>query len=226
MDYSDVDRIINSHGFDSEPAFTNVEVSIHDIPQPKPNECILGLYYPDSELIVIPPNGMESTLLHELGHRYYHYYYNDLSEPSAENFRKKYQGAAALMYRGSDFSRLPRMGMIFEEGEPGAIELDSTRVSDVALNNFAYSLYEQSNGEPVPKIYTGDSGVRVEFTKGVDWLAIIAGSLAVAGIVAIGYSIYKTAEQYPWIIPLILFGGVAGITLIGRQMHRAGLIGR
>ncbi len=221
MDYQLVDHIINSHGFASEPAFKDVYVSVHDIAQPKPNECILGLYYPDESMIVIPPDGLESTMLHELGHRHGHYYYDDLSEKYAEDFRKRYQRGVALMYRGSDFSRLPRMGMIFEEGEPGAIELDSS-VSTEALNNLAYSLYEQSNGEPVPRIYTSESGIRVEFTKGVDWLAIIAGSIAAAGIVSIAYAIFKTAEQHPWVIPLALFGGIAGAVLVGREIQRHG----
>lgn len=218
MDYSEVDRIINSHGFASEPAFKDVYVSVHNISSYYP--CVLGLYYPDSEVIVIPPDGLESTMLHELGHRFNHFYYNDLSEEAAEVFRKRYQGAAALMYRGQDFTRLPRMGMLFSEGEPGAIELDSTRVSNEALNSLAYSLYERSNGEAVPRMYVGESAVRLEFTKGVDWLAIIAGALAAAGLVSISYAIYKTAQQHPWVIPLALFGSIAGMALIGREVKR------
>lgn len=224
MDYKEVDQIINSHGFASEPAFTNVNVAVRPITSY--GSCVLGLYYPDTSLIIIPPDGLESTMLHELGHRFNHYYYDDLSEPAAEDFRKKYQGAAALMYRGQDFTRLPRMGMVFSEGEPGAIELDSTRVSNEALNSLAYSLYERSNGEVVPRMYVGDSGVRLEFTEGVDWLAIIAGSLALSGLAAIGYAIYKTAQQNPWIIPLALFGSIAGMALIGREAKKHVAISR
>ncbi len=191
MDFKEVDRVINSHGFASEPAFKDVYISVHPIPQYDPKTCVLGLYYPDEEVIVIPPDGLESTLLHELGHRYSDYYYGDISEPAAENFRKHYQGAAALMYQGRDFARFPHMGMLFTEGEPGAIEMDSTRVSNEALECLYYDLYSSARGEAMPRIYNGGSAVRLEFVKSLDWFPMIARSRSFANLNPLTYSILK-----------------------------------
>jgi hypothetical protein len=56
------------------------------------------LYYSDSDprlnvapgTIWVPPEADEETVLHELGHRYYHFHNNDLSEEAAERYRKTY----------------------------------------------------------------------------------------------------------------------------------------
>jgi hypothetical protein len=103
MDFVEVDRIIKSHGFDSEPAFTNVYVSVSDIPQ---EMNALGLYYPNEQLIVIPPNGEESVFIHELGHRYGHFYFNNLTEEFAEEFRKRYEYNSVHAF-GRDISYIP-----------------------------------------------------------------------------------------------------------------------
>lgn len=103
MDFAEIDRVINAHGFASDPAFTDVYISVHDIPL---EMNAIGLYYPDSEVIVIPPDGLESVLLHELGHRYGHYYFNDLTEQYAEAFRKRYENQR-LALMGEDISYLP-----------------------------------------------------------------------------------------------------------------------
>jgi hypothetical protein len=103
MDFVEIDRIINDHGFASEPAFTDVYISVHEIP---PEMNAIGLYYPDSEVIVIPPDGLESVLLHELGHRYGHFYFEDLTEQYAEAFRRRYE-TRHLAPLGKDVSYLP-----------------------------------------------------------------------------------------------------------------------
>lgn len=227
MDYSDVDRIITNRGFASERAFKDVIVSIHPIPNL--DGCPLGLYYPDSGMIVIPPEGQEPALLHELGHRYGHYYYNNLSEQYAEDFRRRYQTGPVTMYHGSNFAALPKMGRIFAEGERGAVEVGFDRPlhgDDLFL--LQSELYAHANGEPVPRIYVASTPVvRLEFTKGVDWLIVVAGSLAalaIAGVGAIAYAIYKAARDTPWVIPLALFGTIAGTMLVvgwaGRRTYR------
>lgn len=227
MDYTDVDRIITGHGFASERAFKDVTVSIHPIPDL--DGCPLGLYYPDSGMIVIPPEGQEPVLLHELGHRYGHYYYNNLSEQYAEDFRRRYHGGPVMMYHGSNFAALPKMGRIFAEGERGAVEVGFERPlhgDDLLL--LQSELYAHANSEPVPRIYVNSTPVvRLEFTKGVDWLVVVAGSLAaltVAGVAALAYAVYKTAKDTPWVIPLALFGAIAGTILVagwaGREVIR------
>jgi len=229
MDFSDVQRIMVTKGFAADPAFENVRIGIEPIQCY--NGCPLGLYFPDAEwspyvqdvvpggTIVIPPNATEATLLHELGHRHGHYYYNDLSEAYAEYFRRIYQPTERVMlYAGDDFSRLPNFGSVFEEGERGAVEVALLQpLMPEALSEIQGQL--SSYDEPPPRCYYGNSStpfIRFEFTKGIDWLTIIGATLAgltafTGGIVA--YAIYKVAEEKPWITPIAVIGTVAGIVL-------------
>ncbi len=222
MDYEEVDQIINENGFNNEPAFDNVTVAIRDIPDM--DGCPLGLYYPATGTVVIPPDGYPSVLLHELGHRYGDYYYGDLSEQFAEKFRTKYQDGYALMYAGRDFSRLPKMGSLFEEGEAGTFAMWTDQpLTPEQIYGLQEYMAAFSLGEPLPRIsYDGDT-LNINFVKGVDWPVIISGGLAAiaaAGGGALAYAIYKTAQQSPWVIPLVLFGGLAGIVLIGKSAAR------
>jgi hypothetical protein len=222
MDFDQVDRIINSHGFASEPAFKDVYVSIHPIPE-MDGSCPLGLYYPDTGTIVIPPDGYESVLLHELGHRFGHYHYDDLSEKFAEQFREDHQGYGSgrtIMYAGNNFAKMPRMGVLFEEGEPGAIELEFSRpLNFTDLSLLKDGLACRSCGEALPKFYSPGNDpavVGIQFTRGVDWLTIVAaslGALTVAGVGAMGYAIYKVADSSPWVVPLVFIGGVSALML-------------
>jgi hypothetical protein len=220
VDYGEVDRIINEHGFSAEPAFSDVTVAIRPIPEM--DGCPLGLYYPASGTIVIPPDGYPSVILHELGHRYGHYYYNNLSEQFAESFRKRYQGGTAVMYAGRDFARLPKMGSLFEEGEPGAFAMwTEGPVSPQALATLKEYFAACSCGEPPPQVFYNGDNINVKFVKGVDWPVIFTGglaALATVGAAAIAYAIYKTAKDSPWVFPLIVFGGIAGAILIGRAI--------
>ena len=92
MDYNTFDQILNKYRLNEEPAFRDVKVAISPIPD---EYHALGLYYPDAYkgynvepgTIWIPPESDEETALHELGHRFGHYYDNDLSESLAEKFR-------------------------------------------------------------------------------------------------------------------------------------------
>lgn len=236
MDYSDIDRIITSHGLASEPAFQDVNITIQPIPNL--NGCPLGLYFPSREYlhqfgrtipegtIIIPPDSYDSVLLHELGHRYGHYHHNNLSEQFAETYRKRYQGGVVLFYSGSDFRRLPKFTKLFEEGERGAIEVAFNRpIGNIGLSQFRAQLCNQCRSEPLPTIsYVDNSMVRLEFTKGVDWFAIIAGSLTIAGLGAIAYAIYKTARETPWVFPLAIFGGLAAGLLVGRYITQHRLV--
>jgi hypothetical protein len=229
MNYQQVDQIINSHGFANEPAFRDVTVSI--APIPNMDGCPLGLYYPGSGTIVVPPDAYPAVLEHELGHRYGHYHYNNLSEAFAESFRQKYQTGRAILYAGPDFARLPKMGTLFAEGQKGEVQLAFDRpLSHQALAILKAELHAQSRGEPIPRVYfTEDPHViGLNFTRGVDWLLIIGVSLAaltVAGVGAIAYAIYKAARDTPWVFPLALFGTIAGTMLVagwaGRRLIKA-----
>lgn len=227
MDYTTIDAAMASKGLLNETAFRDVYIAIQPIPCM--NGCPLGLYYPDEALIVLPPDGTKAALFHELGHRYGDYHYHDLSERFAEAFREKYQGTA-LLYMGSDFKRLPSFGKLFEEGQRGRLSVSFTQCpSCAALEKLQDQL--SSYGEKPPRISMVEGQVPtlvMDFTKGVDWVMIAAaglGAMAVAGIGAMGYAIYKTAKDSPWVLPLVMFGAVAGTVLVagwaGRRYVRA-----
>lgn len=215
MDYDAIDTIISAKSLASDPAFEDLIISIEPIPSF--NSCPLGLYYPDTRTILLPPDASEGALLHELGHRHGDYHYGDLSEKYAEDFRKRYRGGKVLLYKGNDFNRLPSFSGLFEEGEKGAVEIALLQpLTQDILDDIRNQLY--SYGE-IPEIHYGNSEVpvlRVEFTKGIDWLVIIGGTLAgftavTAGI--IGYAIYKVSVDNPWITPIAIAGTASSFLL-------------
>lgn len=210
MDYGVVDRVMRHKGFNSDPAFNNVAIAIE--PTPDLNGCPLGVYDPNRGLIIIPADGTEAVLLHELGHRHGHFYYDNLSEKYAEGFRHKHQKGLALLYRGTDFGMLSRIDKLFQEGENGVVEIPLERPASMAeLADFkrqVCSYCELPPGEVLPRFFYMDGdrpSIRIEFTKGVEWLPVIGGIMiasAAAGLMAMGYGVYKTSEQFPWILPM------------------------
>ncbi len=209
MDYSAVGAIMSAKGITSEPAWRDLNVLV--APTPNMDGCPLGLYFPDFKLVQVPPDASEAVLLHELGHRYGDFHYQDLSERFAEQYRKRYQAGSVQLYMGNDFNRLPKFGQIFEEGERGAIEIafrqPPTMAQLLALKQPFYG-----HGEALPRFYYGGDAhptVRIEFTKEVDWMVVLGASLAgtvVATVGVIGYAVYKISKELPWVIPVSLFG--------------------
>jgi len=233
MDFPEVDQILIRHGLDQEPAFDQVGIDIRPIPDM--NGCPLGLYYPDSANIVIPPDGYESVLLHELGHRHGHYYYNNLSEPYAEDYRRHYQKGSALMYSGGDFDRLPRFGELFQEGERGMLALAfSSPLYDHEVMTLKQELARYSQGEPLPRLIYSEDGLptlTIHFQKGVDWLVITGAVMAgtfVGTFAALGYAVYKISKDMPWVVPVALFGLVSVLSLraLSRKASEIGIVGR
>lgn len=209
MNYSYIASIMANKSFDNDPAFKDIYICIE--PMPFLDGCPLGLYYPGTRTIAIPPDATEAALLHELGHRHGHYYYNNLTERYAEYFRGKHQNGRALLYLGNNFSGLCKFGTLFEEGERGAIEVAlAGRLTPDQLREITGRFL--SYDEVPPKTYYGNSDVpwvRMEFTKGVDWLPIIGAAMAatvLATVGTLGYAVYKVSKTLPWIIPVSLLG--------------------
>lgn len=108
MLYKDIDRFMKETGLAKDPAFENLNFLTEPIPKIQ-NKTILGLYFPEGEqagrqfgylppsTIILPPDADEETLKHELGHRHGHFYYNDIGEPYAENYRKRLNKEPAMM---------------------------------------------------------------------------------------------------------------------------------
>lgn len=208
-------------GLLNEPAFQDVQYLI--TPIPSFDGCPLGLYFPDDEYvpemgqtipsgtIVMPVEAEEGTLFHELGHRYGHYHYNDLSEAFAEDYRMKYQRGPALLYQGADFERVPNFNVLFREGERGAIEMDFDRaLSPDELYQLQSQLVAEANGEVAPRVRqiyrSGYPLLRIDFTQGQPWLIIIPAVIIFAVGAALFYGIYKMFAAVPWIVPTALLG--------------------
>ena len=87
-------------GLAADPAFDFLHFANEPITAQKGTLPILGFYYPESSrdhrgyvppsTIILPENASYDTLLHELGHRYGHFYFNDLSESFAERWAKEH----------------------------------------------------------------------------------------------------------------------------------------
>ena len=142
MDYKFFDNVLQKHGLTDEPAFKDAWVTIAPLPPLDVRGHLLGLYYADSDAtydvepgtIWLPPDADEETQLHELGHRFGHYHWNDLSEGFAEQYRRS---------RGNDVvprspgSSVPSRLEIPEEDHTGrnvAIAIGVIAVSIVALS--------------------------------------------------------------------------------------------
>jgi hypothetical protein len=112
MNFPAIDKFMKETGLASEPAFEFLHFMTSDIPS-SGNRHILGLYYPIGDMeqdgfgylppstIILPTDSSEGTLLHELGHRYGHFYYNNLSEEFAENYRKEQESRLNPVFAGS-----------------------------------------------------------------------------------------------------------------------------
>ncbi|MBA7499312.1 hypothetical protein ES704_02052 [subsurface metagenome] len=222
MDYQMIDSVMARKSLSTDPAFDDLVISIERIPSF--NGCPLGLYYPDRATVVMPPDGLESALLHELGHRHGHYYYDDISEKYAEYFRKIYQPKGrALLYRGNHFERLSKFEVLFEEGERGAVEIALFQpLTCDELCEIEDRLYSYPESPPKIRYRNGEIPVvRFEFTKGVDWLTIVGATMAatvVATVGALGYAIYKVSDELPWVVPVSLLG--TGLFFLLRAMAR------
>lgn len=225
MDFREINRIMDAKGLSGDPAFDSLHFLIEEIPCF--DGCPLGLFYPDTATIILPPDGTGSTLLHELGHRHGQYYHGDLSEVYAENFRKAYEKGRALLYAGNRFEDLGRLGVLFEEGEKGAVEIAFNR--PLAMDEL-YALKGQfyGYGEALPRFFYGVDDVpfvRIEFTQGVSWPVIIGSAMAgitVLTAASLGYVLYKTTENMPWVVPVSLFafGAYTVLKMAAREAEK------
>ena len=148
IDYEHIENVILSKGFGSEPAFSNTTFNVEPIPCLNgSNACPIGLYLYRENKIVVSPGWSEGTLLHELGHRYGHYYYDDLSESFAESFRKEQvayllpqrfvvaEGTGADMVT-ADWAKVDNLFMVGEKGEfLWRLDFPITPVDVTALQN-------------------------------------------------------------------------------------------
>ena len=104
MDYNRFQRILDAKGLSNDPAIKdpNFMVRIDELPIEYRDKA-LGLYYPDCpdnpslSRLWVPPDADDETVKHEIGHRIGHYYYNNVSEPFAESYRKSRMSGAVML---------------------------------------------------------------------------------------------------------------------------------
>lgn len=208
MRYTDISRIMSDKGLSSEPAFQYVTFVLEPISCN--NGCPLGLYDADDQTIILPTDFTEGALLHELGHRYEHYYHGrNLSEDFAESFRNAYSGGGRtlLTYQPADkWGSLTAYESLFQEGDRGAVEMHFSKPLSDDQILLAFSRLSQY---PLKYTYNPNQKfLRVEFTKGMPWLPVIMGIGAVMIAGMLGFGIFKVEEQVAnKLIPLALIAG-------------------
>ena len=148
MDYPAIDQFMKKTGLAVEPAFDYLHFMTERIPS-EANRKILGLYYPDGDMshdgygylppstIILPPDSSEGTLLHELGHRYGHFYYNDLSEPFAENYRMAMQKKLSPRFSGS-YARTVIQNISQEKSLPTVAKLSVPAIGDWSVSGWEF----------------------------------------------------------------------------------------
>lgn len=191
-------------GLSAEPGLQDITYEFRPIPCY--NGCPLGLYDSDTRTIILPPVYLEATLFHEWGHAMGDFYYEDLSEPYAEWFRKSLGGGSLVPLADlppEDFSRLASFECLFQPGERGAVEMGMAAVDPDMVETFRAGL------PPGAVLSAGNDFLRVEFTKGtVPFLPYIVplGAVFLAGM--LGFGVFKVEEAVARnIIPIALIGG-------------------
>ncbi len=200
MDYLHIATVMDNLGLIQEPAFKDVQFFIG--PMPKLDGCPLGLFWPDNREVNIPVEANDVVLLHEMGHAYGQYYFNDLSEPYAERWRRAYQKQPVAFYGASNrWDNLPKYDKLFEEGEQGVLEVAFSRLlrpGEAAA--FQEAVYSRAiPREPLPALHyvapragAWIETMRMDFTKGADWLSIAARALRSLASASVAYGVYKT----------------------------------
>lgn len=94
MDRIHIEDLLRDLELNAEPAFAELSFEIDNLPFV--NGILLGAYFPKFHLIVLPPWSEEKVLIHELGHAWAYYNWEDLSEEAAEGFRKAFQGGGSF----------------------------------------------------------------------------------------------------------------------------------
>jgi len=90
VDLQHIRDLMQSLELDKEVAFESTKFEIGELP-PLDGRW-LGAFYPDQNLIIISPEANEGVVIHEIGHKFCHYHFGDLSERGAEMFRKYIMG--------------------------------------------------------------------------------------------------------------------------------------
>jgi hypothetical protein len=233
MEYNTVEAILAQHGITNEPAFNDLVVNIGQMPLYN-GRCPLGLYNQFDTAIQrplislpadLPPDIMETITLHEFGHRHGDYYYNDMTESYAEKYRAKYQKESVRIYEGPDALMVSRLGDVFEEGQRGTIDMMVDRpINSQDIDVFNEQMVRYSEGEAIPQVsyYPEQGTLRVAFTKGVNWPAIIGATLTAGVVIPFGviiFAVYKMNTENSWVLPVVVVGVVSFFLLKSAIKH-------
>lgn len=205
-DYERILSAIRSLGMAKEPALVGTAFSVEDI-SCENSKCPLGLYDPNTNTITIPPGFYDSVLVHEIGHRFGHYYYNDLSEAFAERFRMEHTPGAVLVAAGSaaEFRNLDRYEALFKEGARGRVEIAFCR--PITRDDLIPVRDMLSKHPQLCAAYQGNI-LAIDFRKGIPFLPIILGLGMIITAGFVGFGLFRVTESVAdKLIPLSLIAG-------------------
>ena len=217
MDFQTIDNYMKGTGLANDPAFENLHFLNEPIP-PMEKKTILGLYFPEGEepqnqygylppsTIILPPDADLETLRHELGHRHGHYYYGDISEEYAENYRKAH----------GPHSYAARMRPVAQTTEWQQVA-QGNQTNITSLSDYESQLAEGQNARvdfnfitPVPtfqvdalrstlsfagvtnlQVVSIDKTIHIYYTKDPWWLPIIIIAVLAIAILLISWFFFK-----------------------------------
>jgi hypothetical protein len=179
---------------------------------------ILGLYFPEGEepynqygylppsTIILPPDADFETLRHELGHRHGHYYYGDISEEYAENYRKAH-GAGSYAARMQpvaqttewqqvaqgdqlNINALPDYESQLTEGQNARVDFNfRTPVPTFQVDALRSTL--SFAGVTNLQVVSSGNTIKIYYTKDPWWLPIIIIAVLAIAILLISWFFFK-----------------------------------
>lgn len=206
--------LLSKYGLSEETAFQDSRVAVKPIPCDW-RGCPLGLYDPDTGGVTLPPNYTEGAVLHEAGHRYGHYYYNDLSEGFAEAFRGHFLPETVTYLGGG--KELSEVGALLSPGQRGYLML---RFS----NEPTRDLLQKVNAPGYYMLPDGSYGIPLMVTGDVAWIQLAALGLGALSAGWLGFLAWRAEEKITTaasknILPLALLGAatVLGYVYLSRR---------
>ena len=209
---SRIEAVMVKHGLLGDPAFVGTKFFVDEILCQ--SRCPLGMYDVDNNEIYLAPLFSEDTLLHELGHRYGHYYYaKPFSEEFANMFMKTHQSNKHLVAEGTPAESylFEQAESLFNSGESALLEVYSEEpFSSADAEAVKQRLIEE--GVPVQSVEALGRVLRVRFSRyeGANFLPLfpIIGGIILLGMGGIlSWALFRiTNEAVNKLIPLVLIG--------------------
>lgn len=222
-----IEAVMAKHGLLGAPAFSGTKFIIGEINCD--HRCPLGIYDTDNNEIYLAPLFSEDTLLHELGHRYAHYYQNQpFSEELADMFMRTHRSNRLLVAEGTaaESYLFEKAEPMFASGEAALLEVYANEpFSNADADAVKQRLIEE--GVPVQSVDALGRILRVRFSRpeGANLLPLfpIIGGIVILGIGGVlSWSLFRVGSEIAnKLIPLALIG-IGGLIFYSYIKERAG----